>query len=122
MKKGISKGKLFLFQWDEASAQQRAKELRAARWEVVGVESSDGARGGKAALDLQPDVIIFDLAKRPSHSYATAEGIRGYKAGRALKMVFVDGTDEVLAKTKARVKDGVYTTSAELLKALAKLA
>jgi hypothetical protein len=115
------KGKLFLFQWHRDSAAQRAAELTADGWEVT-FEFEDGARGGKAALDLQPHVIVFDLAKRPSHSYATAEGIRGYKAGRALKIVFVDGADEVIAKTKKKVNDGVYTTSAGLLKSLSQFA
>jgi hypothetical protein len=76
------------------------------------------ARGGKAALAMQPDVIVFDLAKRPSHSRETANGIEGYKAGRALRMAFVEGTENDIAKTKAKVVGGVYTTSANLLKTL----
>jgi len=116
-----SKGRLFLFQWDQASATQRADELSAAGWEVA-FEHEDGARGGKAALAMQPDVIVFDLAKRSSHSRETANGIQGTKAGRGLKMVFVDGADGNLEKTKKKVTGGVYTTSAKLLKTLDELA
>ena len=120
MKKHKSQGKLFLFHWNQESAAQRAAQLQAAGWDVT-FEFEDGARGGKAALDLQPDVIVFDLAQRSSHSRETAGGIRGYKAGRELKMVFVDGTAENIEKTKKKVSNGVYATSAELLSVLAKL-
>lgn len=111
------KQRLFLFHWDKTSAAARAKELRAAGW-TVAVESEDGARGGSKVLQQPPDVIVFDLAKRPSHSRETASGIRGYKAGRSLPMVFVDGTDDDVAKTKARVSAAVFTTSTKLLSVL----
>jgi DNA-binding NarL/FixJ family response regulator len=113
------KGTLFLFQWHAESAQQRAAELREDGWEVL-VESEDGARGGKAVIENPPDVIVFDLARRPSHSRETAEAIQWRKATRGVPIVFVDGTEEIIAKTKAKVKDGVYTTSAELRSMLEK--
>jgi CheY-like chemotaxis protein len=78
------------------------------------VESEDGARGGKKVLQIPPDVVVFDLAKRPSHSRETANGIRSYKAGRAVPMVFVDGSQEDIKKTKAKVGDAVFTTSLRL--------
>jgi CheY-like chemotaxis protein len=107
------KGTLFLFQWHAESAQQRAAELREDGWEVS-FESEDGARGGKAVFANPPDVIVCDLARRPSHSRETAEAIQWRKATRDIPIVFVDGTEEAIAKTQAKVKDGIYTTSAEL--------
>jgi CheY-like chemotaxis protein len=112
--------RLFLFQWEKISALQRAKLLRSEGW-TVSVESEDGARGGENVLQQQPDVVIFDLAKRPSHSRETAGGIRGYKAGRTLPMVFVDGTEEDIAKTKAKVSPAKFTTSAKLVNVLKKI-
>jgi hypothetical protein len=78
------------------------------------VESEDGARGGKKVLQSLPEVVVFDLAKRPSHSRETANGIHSYKAGRAVPMVFVDGSQEDIKKTKAKVGDAVFTTSLRL--------
>lgn len=114
------KRRLFLFQWDKTSAQQRAKLLRAEGW-TVSVESEDGARGGDKVLQQPPDMVVFDLAKRPSHSRETAGGIRGYKAGRTIPMVFVDGTEEDIAKTKAKVSPAAFTTSEKLVGVLAKI-
>lgn len=115
------KGKLFLFQWDNASAQLRAKELRAAGWAVT-VESEDGARGGNKVKANPPDVVVMDLARRPSHSRETAEGLRWLKATRHIPIVFVDGAEEALAKVKAKVPDAIYTTSVELEHVLEKFA
>jgi DNA-binding response OmpR family regulator len=109
--------RLFLFEWDKTSANARVKVLRAAGW-TVSVETEDGARGGSKVLKQPPDVIVFDLAKRPSHSRETASGIRGYKAGRSLPMVFVDGTGDDVAKTEARVSAALFTTSTKLLSVL----
>jgi CheY-like chemotaxis protein len=123
---------LFLFQWDKTSAQARAKLLRAEGW-TVSVESEDGARlpaviaptrqagGSKNVLQKPPDVIAMDLAKRPSHSRETEKGIRGYKAGRTIPMVFVDGTKEDIAKTKAKVSPSMFTTLEKLVSGLEKI-
>jgi hypothetical protein len=114
-------GKLYLFQWDATSAAQRAEELRAAGW-TVEVETEDGARGARNILNSAPDLILFDLARRPSHSRETASGIRGYKAGRRITMVFVDGTEADIGKVKDRVKYALFTTSELLLLHLSKIA
>ncbi|MBI5281792.1 MAG: hypothetical protein HY858_08940 [Candidatus Solibacter usitatus] len=113
-------GRLYLFQWDPVSAEKRAAELRQAGW-TVEVESQDGARGGRAILNHPPDLILFDLAKRPSHSRETAAGIRGYKAGRRLTMLFIDGEAIDVDKTRAKVSDALFTTSDLLLHHLSKL-
>ena len=68
-----------------------------------------------------PDVVVFDLAKRPSHSRETAGGIRGYKAGRTIPIVFLDGTEEDIAKTKAKVSPAMFSTSEKLVSALDKM-
>ncbi|HLA97103.1 MAG TPA: hypothetical protein VJL34_01515 [Anaerolineales bacterium] len=107
------KGRLFLFQWHEESAQQRARELREAGWEVE-VEWEDGARGGNNVRANPPDLIVMDLARRPSHSRETADWLRSLKATRHIPIVFVDGTEEAIAKTKAKVGEAIYTSSSEL--------
>lgn len=107
------KGTIFLFQWDKVSAQARVKELKAEGWKVE-AEFEDGARGGKKVLAKPPDIVVMDLAKRPSHSRETANALRAYKAGRNLKIVFVDGSEEDIQKAKLKVANPVFTTSAKL--------
>lgn len=107
------KGRLFLFEWNKQAAEARARELREAGWDVS-VESEDGARGGKAVLANPPDVLVLDLARRPSHSRETAHALRSYKAGRNIPIVFVDADDENLKKTRPKVPDALFTTSGRL--------
>jgi DNA-binding response OmpR family regulator len=113
-------GRLYLFQWDSAAAEARAAELRAAGW-TVEVESTDGGRGTRNILNNPPDLILFDLDRRPAQSRITADGIRGYKAGRQIPMVFIDGTEEEVAKVKARILQPLFSPSELLLHRLSKL-
>lgn len=112
-------GRLFLFQWDD-KAEARAEALRAAGW-TVEVESADGARGCRAVLNHPPDMILFDLRRRPSHSRATAEAIRGYRSVRRIPMLFIDGTPLEVEKVKTKITDPLFTDGALLLHRLSKL-
>ncbi len=115
------KGRLFLFHWHKESAQKRAEELAAEGWEVD-VEWEDSARGFEKIKSNPPDVVVMDLARRPSHSREAARALRGLKDIRHLPIFFVDGTEEVIARTKTKVTDALYTTSAELKSLLKKFA
>jgi DNA-binding response OmpR family regulator len=109
--------KLILFEWDAERAAKRAEMLRKAGWEVE-VESEDGRRGGGMVLNGKPDLVLFDLARKPSHSRATAEGIRSYKAGKGIPLVFLDGSPEDQKKTSEYVKGAIFIASEMLLKRL----
>ena len=113
------KGRLFLFHWDKNTAADRAEQLRADGWKVE-VESEDGARGGGKVLKDPPDVIVMDLSRKPSHSRETANGLRGYDAGRNLPIVFVDGEEMDIEKTKRKVSDAIFTSSSGLKRVLAR--
>lgn len=109
--------RVFLFDWDKDAAPKRAAVLRKAGFEVD-VETEDGARGGRAVLARPPAVVVLSLEKRPSHSRETADGIRGYKAGRGIPMLFVGGTEADIEKTKARVPGAMFTPPDGLVAAL----
>ena len=113
-------GRLYLFQWDPAAAEARAAELRAAGW-TVEVESTDGGRGTRNILNNPPDIILFDLARRPGQSRITADNIRGFKATRQVPMLFIDGTEEDVAKVRARILKPLFSPSELLMHRLSKL-
>ncbi|MEW5989085.1 MAG: hypothetical protein AB1791_20860 [Chloroflexota bacterium] len=107
-------GRVFLIHWNAAEAEIYADQLRAFGWEVVGIETADGARGGQAVKDNLPDVLVIYLTRLPSHGRQTAFALRWYKATRTLPIVFVGGQDEALAKTKAKIPDGHFVEAEEL--------
>ncbi|HEY3915433.1 MAG TPA: hypothetical protein VGN61_13170 [Verrucomicrobiae bacterium] len=113
--KAKAKGKLFLFQWEKESATARAAALTKDGWEVE-MECEEGSRGSKNLKAFGPDVAVFDLAKKPSHSRECGRALRNFKALRETPFIFVDGTDENIAKTKLKVSAAVFTTSGRLAK------
>ena len=116
-----SKGKLFLFQWDEASAEERAAKLTAAGWQVE-METEEGERGHKNCKAVAPDIVLFDLAKRPSHSREVARALRQSKPFRETPFLFIDGSEEDIAKSQQKATAAHFATSQSLIKSLAKLA
>jgi DNA-binding NarL/FixJ family response regulator len=115
------KGKLFLFQWDDESAEERAAELASAGWQVKS-ETEEGERGCKNCKAFAPDAVLFDLAKKPSHSREVARALRQSKPFRETLFLFVDGADEDIAKAKQKAPSARFTTSRTLIKSLTKLA
>jgi hypothetical protein len=113
----MSKGRIFLFHWNQAEADGYANDLRAKGWDVD-VEAEDGARGGAAVKLSPPDAVVFYLRRLPSHSRATAEHLSQAKATRSIPLVFVDGEGEALTKIKAKFPRAAYTSSADLPKVL----
>jgi CheY-like chemotaxis protein len=112
--------RLFLFEWNARAAGERAAALGAAGW-TVEVECEDGARGVRRVLDLQPAMVVLDLARRPSHSRECAAALRKYRATRRLPLVFVDGTPEEQSRTAAKVRDAIFIGSEMLLTRLASM-
>jgi len=115
------KGKLFLFQWDDDAAAERAAELTTAGWQVK-TETEEGERGFKNCKAFAPDIVVFDLAKKPSHSREVARALRQSKPFRETPFLFVDGTDEDIAKAEQKAPGAQFTTSKGLIKSLTKLA
>ncbi|MBI4235794.1 MAG: hypothetical protein HY688_00345 [Chloroflexi bacterium] len=114
------KGRLFLVHWNAAEAEAHAQALRSDGWEVLGFEAEDGARAVKAIVAALPDVVVVYLHRLPSHGRETAAFLRSTRATCQVPIVFVDGQGEALEKTRVRVPDAVYTTSAGLTAALSR--
>lgn len=111
--------RLYLVQWNQAKAEARAAELREAGFEVT-VESEDGARATRRILNDPPDLALFDLDYHGAHSRETAAALRGFKATRRLPMLFIDGDEVDIDKTRARVFQAMFASSDLLLHYLRK--
>jgi hypothetical protein len=107
--------RVLLFRWDKAKAEQTASDMRALDWDVD-IESEDGGRGSKAAKANPPDLLVFFLDEKASHSRATAEHLAEAKATREIPMIFVGGEGDALPKAKASFPKATFTTEDGLLK------
>lgn len=110
---------LFLIHWNAVEAEQYTSSLESSGW-IVEYEFADGARAGKRIQELQPNLILIYLSRLPSHGRATAQGVRALKATRQIPIIFVDGKDEAVIKTRQLIPEAIFTTSAELMDVLVK--
>jgi hypothetical protein len=106
---------MLLFRWNQVKAQQTAQQLRELGWEVD-IESEDGGRGSKTAKANPPDLLVFFLDERASHSRATAEHLAQAKATREIRMIFVGGEGDALSKVKAKFPEAAFTSEEDLPK------
>lgn len=117
----MGKGRLFLVHWHAEEAGELAAPLLADGW-TVDIETADGARACKAILADPPDAVVVSLARMPSHGRETVRAIRNSKAGRDLPVIFLDGQDDAVEKTKTQIKDAQFLAAPALKRALAKFA
>ncbi len=97
-----------LIHWDAEEAAARCETLRAAGYEVEYSElDGDGYR---ALKNNPPDAFVVDLSRRPSHGMEIGTGLRGYKATRAVPLVFVEGAPESVQRIKQLLPDATFTT------------
>ncbi len=108
------KSSLFLVHWNTAEADEYAGRLKAAGWDVA-VESKDGGRAYDFIRHNPPDVTVIYLTKLPSHGRQTAVALHSLKSTRAIPIVFVDGTDNDIRKTREKLPEALFTTSAALV-------
>lgn len=107
------KGRAFLVHWREAEAQVLAQEIRNMGWNVD-IETNDGARAGQRIKADPPDVVVIYLSRLPSHGRETGHALRALKSTKDIPLVYVDGNDEAIIRTKTVVPDAIYTTTEEL--------
>jgi hypothetical protein len=112
------RGRAFLVHWREAEAEVLAREIRNMGWNVD-IETNDGDRVGKRIKDDPPDVVVIYLTRLPSHGRETGHALRGVKATKDIPLVYVDGSDEAVNRTRTAVPDAIYTTTEELDRTLA---
>lgn len=116
----MKRGKLYLIDWDEASANETAAALEADGWSVR-AESIDGARAVKHMMDDAPDVVAVDLSRLPSHGRETARAVRLAKKLAGIPIVFYGGTDDARSKAAGVVPDATLSATEELPHVLARL-
>ena len=96
--------RILLVEWDRSNADRRMAELRA-RGHTVDVEASDGQNAYRLARTLKPDVVVLDLAVKPSHSWQTARPLATRSGPR---LIFVDGDAAAQAKAHQQAPTALF--------------
>ena len=106
--------RILVVQWDYPAARQRAAELRAAGHDVAVESNESGAAYRKARTDL-PDVIVLDLAYRPSF---TRQATRALNRLFGNRLLFVGGDAHLHARIRRQAPQARFTTDDELVATL----
>jgi len=115
------KGKVFLVHWNRQESDILADMVRSYGWEVA-VESENGARAARLIKEQKPDAVVIFLTRQPSLGRETGSDIRSAKATKAIPIIWVDGAEEVISRTKQAMPEAIFTNPEDLKDALAKLA
>ncbi len=107
--------RVHLIHWNADEAEERAERLRAAG-HVVSTAQPNGST--KHIREGDPEALVIDLGRMPSHGASIAALVRQSKWGRHLPLVFVDGAPEKVARARAMLPDATYTTWPRIRSAL----
>src|SRR5262249_35490942 len=109
--------RVYLVQWDEQAALVRSARLAKQGWTIF-TESKDGNDAYEQIRRLRPDVVIFDLATKPSHSVQVADALRKSRSLDSIPFIFVDGDARTLHAASERIANARFTTSEKLVPAV----
>jgi CheY-like chemotaxis protein len=112
--------RLRLIHWNAGEAARYLKLLKEAghRVEYSPEFSPPLLREWRAS---PPDAFVIDLTRLPSHGREIAVALRQSKGTSAIPIVFCEGEEEKIAKTRALLPDAVYCPFSRLKSNLRKL-
>ena len=96
-----------LIHWNTAEAEEQAKRLRAAGYEVAyDLSPLDGLRQLRRS---PPSAVVINLSRLPAQGRDMALAVRQHKSTRRVPLVFVDGQPEKIERVRQHLPDAVYT-------------
>ena len=101
--------RVFLIHWKDAEIPEREERLRAAGYDVDH-DSPDYRQFQQLLKSDPPAAIVIDLSRLPSNGRDIAAWLRATKATRSIPLVFVDGEDSKVERTRQLFPDATYTT------------
>lgn len=107
-----------LVSWNDELSQQRSLEMKRLGYRV----ESSSLRGTSAFIthfsSLNPDAVLIDLDRLPSHGKEIAVVLRGSKTTRHIPIVFAGGQEQKVEKLHAEIPDAFFTSWKQVGKAL----
>ncbi len=102
-----------IIHWKPAEAGPLVEACRACGYEVEYDDVPFPALA-KTIRHNQPDALVIDLTRLPSHGREAAMAIRRTKYSRHIPIIFVDGEAEKVEKVRQQLPDATFTTRKQL--------
>ena len=104
--------------WKEDRAAELAAELEAAGF-AVDAGPVDGS-ALKAIGESPPDAVVIDLGRLPAQGRDVGIMLRTRAGSRHVPVIFIDGADDKVARTRELLPDAVYAMREEMAEAVAR--
>jgi len=104
--------RLRLLHWNPAEAASKIQLLRKAGYEVIYEERPTPA----SIRTGDPQALLIDLSRLPSHGREVAIHHRGRKSTRHIPIVFIDGDAQKVEQIRELMPDALYTAWDSVLK------
>lgn len=101
-----------LITWKEERVSRLKHELEASAF-AVDAETFD-ASSLKALASDPPDAVVIDLARLPSQGRDVGVSVRTRAGTRDIPLIFVDGNEDKIGRTREQLPDATYTIMNEL--------
>jgi hypothetical protein len=98
-----------LIHWDEDEGLARQTQLEALGFDVQYEPIGPGSTMKTLRAGDEPDAVVIDMTRMPSHGREVGRVLRMTKATRHWPLVFVDGDPQKVAHTKLLLPDAIYT-------------
>ena len=102
--------------WKEDRAADLATELEAAGF-AVNSGALDGP-GLRALGQLPPDAVVIDLGRLPAQGRDVGVTLRTTARSRYTPLVFVDGAEDKVARTREVLPDAAYTVREDMARSV----
>src|ERR1700678_2996534 len=102
-----------IIHWKPAESAPLIEACRACGFEVEYADMPFPALA-KAIRHNQPDALVIDLTRLPSHGREAAIAIRRTKYSRHIPIIFVDGEPEKVEGVRQQLPDAVFTTRGKI--------
>src|SRR5437763_1858120 len=106
--------KVYVVHWKPVEAAPLIARIRGlAGFAVNYCENANGPAVSQAIREFQPNVVVIDLSRLPSHGKEVAVWLRSRKATRHVPIVFTGGDPAKVVKLQEILPDAVFTEEAK---------
>jgi hypothetical protein len=99
---------LRLICWKEADAERHAAELRRAGYRVIADPLGNPGGAVRYFCELNPDAVVIDLDRLPSHGRELGMSLRASKSTCHLPLIFVGGVAGKIDPIRAAIPGAVF--------------
>jgi CheY-like chemotaxis protein len=94
--------------WKGADAERRAAELRRAGYRVVADPLANPGGAVRYFRELNPDAVVIDLDRLPSHGRELGMSLRASKSTCHLPLIFAGGIAEKIDAIRAAIPGAIF--------------